>query len=59
MIEGQSLAPITEDIYFLTSLSRGEPVNLDTYPPGPYNIAHYIDMYYEASTEKVGSQVPI
>jgi hypothetical protein len=33
MIEGQSLAPTTEDIYFLTSLSRrGEPVNLRTFP---------------------------
>jgi hypothetical protein len=48
MIEGQSLAPTTEDIYFLTGLSRrGELVNLDTFPPGPYNIAHYIDMYCE------------
>jgi hypothetical protein len=29
MIEGQSLVPTTEDIYFLTGLSRrGEPVNL-------------------------------
>jgi hypothetical protein len=28
MLEGQSLVPPTEDIYFLTGLSRrGEPVN--------------------------------
>jgi hypothetical protein len=60
MLEGQSLTPTTEDIYFLTGLSRrGELVNLETFPPGPYNIAHYIDMYCEAGTEKVGSQVPI
>jgi hypothetical protein len=60
MLEGQSLTPTTEDIYFLTDLSRrGEPVNLRTFPPGPYNIEDYIEMYYEAGTEKVGSQVPI
>jgi hypothetical protein len=60
MLEGQSLAPTTEDIYFLTSLSRrGELVDLDTFPLRPYNIAHYIDMYCEADTKKVGSQVPI
>jgi hypothetical protein len=60
MIEGQSLTPTTEDIYFLTGLSRrGEPVNLRTFPPGPFNIEDYIRMYCEADTEKVGSQVPI
>jgi hypothetical protein len=57
MLEGQSLASTTEEIYFLTSLSRkGEPMNLDTFPPRPYNIAHYIDMYCVVDTEKVGSQ---
>jgi hypothetical protein len=60
MLEGQSLTPMTEDIYFLTGLSRrGEPVNLRTFPPGPFNIEDYIQMYCEAGTEKVGSQVPI
>jgi hypothetical protein len=60
MLEGQSLTPTMEDIYFLTDLSRrGEPVNLRTFPPGPYNIEDYIGMYCEAGTEKVGSQVPI
>jgi hypothetical protein len=40
MIEGKSLTPTTEDIYFLTGLSRrGEPVNLHTFPPRPHNIA--------------------
>jgi hypothetical protein len=60
MIEGQSLTPMTEDTYFLTGLSRrGEPVNLQTFPPRPFNIEDYIRMYCEANTEKVGSQVPI
>jgi hypothetical protein len=60
MIEGQSLTPTTEDIYFLTGLSRrGEPVNLCTFPPGPFNIVDYIGMHCEVGTEKVGSQVPI
>jgi hypothetical protein len=54
------LTPTNEDIYFLTSLSRrGEPVNLRTFPPGPFNVAEYISMHCEAGTEKVGSQVPI
>jgi hypothetical protein len=43
MLEGQSLTPMTEDIYFLTSLSRrGEPVNLHDFPSGPHNIAKLI-----------------
>jgi hypothetical protein len=60
MIEGQSLTPSIEDLLFLTSLSRsGESVNLDTFPPKPYHIAYYIDTYFEAGIEKVGTQVPI
>jgi hypothetical protein len=60
MLEGQSLTPTIEDIYFLTDLSRrGEPFNLRTFPPGPFNIEDYIIMYCEASTKKVGSQVSI
>jgi hypothetical protein len=60
MIEGQSLTPTTEDIYFLTGLSRrGDPVNLRTFPPGPHNIEELIGLHCEAGTEKVGSQVPI
>jgi hypothetical protein len=40
MLEGQSLVPTKEDIYFLTGLSRrGEPVNFQTFPSGPHNIA--------------------
>jgi hypothetical protein len=44
----------------LTSLSRrGEPVNLHTFLPRPFNIVDYINMHCEAGTEKVGSQVLI
>jgi hypothetical protein len=60
MLEGQSLTLTTKDIYFLTGLlRRGEPINLRTFPPGPFNIEDYIRMYCEVGTEKVGSQVPI
>jgi hypothetical protein len=60
MLEGQSLIPMTKDIYFLTSLSRrGELVNLRDFPPRPHNIAKMIELYCEADTEKVGYQVPI
>jgi hypothetical protein len=60
MIEGQSLTPKNEDVYFLIGLSRrGKLVNLHTFPPGPFNITDYIGMHCEADTKKVGSQVPI
>ena len=54
------MTPTTEDIYFLTGLSkRGELVNLRAFPLGPFNIVDYIETHFEAGTEKVGSQVPI
>jgi hypothetical protein len=60
MLEGQSLTPITKDIYFLTGLSRrGELVNLRVFPPGPHNIEELIGLHCEADTDKVGSQVLI
>jgi hypothetical protein len=60
MLEGQSLTPMTEDIYFMTGLSRrGEPVNLLTFPPRPHNIEELIGHHCEVGNEKVGSQVPI
>jgi len=60
MLEGQSLTPMTEDIYFFTGLlRRGEPINLRTFPHGPFNIEYYIQMYCEAGIEKVGYQVSI
>jgi hypothetical protein len=60
MLKGQSLVLTTEDIYFLTGLSRrGEPVNFRTFPAGPYNIEALIAEHYEAGTNCVSSQVPI
>jgi hypothetical protein len=54
------LNPMTEDIYFLTGLSRrGYPINLRTFPPGPHNIEELIGLYWEVGTEKVGSHGPI
>jgi hypothetical protein len=60
MLHGQSLVPTTEDIYFLTGLSRrGEPVNFRTFPVGPHNIAELIALHCEAGTNRLSSQVPI
>jgi hypothetical protein len=60
MLEGQSLVPTTEDIYFLTGLSRrGEPVNFKTFPAGPLNISKLIALHCEAGTNRLSSQVPI
>jgi hypothetical protein len=60
MLEGQSLTPMTEEIYFLTVLSRrGELVNLRSFPPGPHKITELIGIHCDADNEKVGSQVPI
>jgi hypothetical protein len=60
MLEGQSLVPTTEDIYFLTGLSRrGEPVNFQTFPAGPSKVSELIDEYCEAGTDHRGSSVPV
>jgi hypothetical protein len=60
MLEGQSLTSTTEDIYFLTGLSRrGDPVNLHTFTPEPHNIEEFIGLHCEAGTKKVVSQMPI
>ena len=54
------LTPTTEEIYFLTVLSRrGEPVNLRTFPAMPHIIAELIGLHCEVGTDKVGSQVSI
>jgi hypothetical protein len=51
---------MTEDIYFLTGLSRrGEPVNFRTFPPRPHNISELIGLHCEADTNRTSSQVPI
>jgi hypothetical protein len=56
MLEGRSLVPTTEDIYFLTGLSRrGEPVNFQTFPAGPSKISKLIAKYCEAGTDHRGS----
>jgi hypothetical protein len=60
MIEGQSLVPTTEDIYFLTGLSRrGEPVNFHTFPVGPSKVSELIEEYCEAGTDQRTSSVPV
>jgi hypothetical protein len=60
MLEGQSLVPTTEDIYFLIGLSRrGEPVNFRTFPAGPSKISELIAEHCEAGNNHAGSQVPI
>jgi hypothetical protein len=60
MLEGQSLNPTTEDIYFLTGLSRRwELVNLITFPSGPHNIAELIGLHCKAGIDKLGTQVLI
>jgi hypothetical protein len=52
MLEGKSLVPTTEDIYFLTSLSRrGEPVKFQTFPAGPSKILELVAKYCEAGTK--------
>jgi hypothetical protein len=60
MLEGQSLVPTTEDIYFLIGLSRrGEPVNFRTFPAEPSKILELIAEHCEVGTDCAGSQVPI
>ena len=60
MIEGKSLVPTTEDIYFLMGLSRrGEPVNFQTFPVGPSKVSELIEEYCEAKTNQRNSSVPI
>jgi hypothetical protein len=60
MIEGQSLVPTTEDIYFLTGLlRRGEPVNFQTFPAGPSKVSELIEEYCEAGTDQRSSSVPV
>ena len=52
--------PRTEEIYFLTGLSRrGEPVNFRTFPSGSHNIVEFIGLYCATDTDCSSSQVPI
>ena len=60
MLEGQSLVPTTEDIYFLTSLlRRGKPVNFQKFPVGPSKVSELIAEYCEAGTDPRPSSVPV
>jgi hypothetical protein len=60
MLEGKSLVPTTEDIYFLTGLSRrGEPINFRRFPSGPHKIEELIALDCEVGTNRLSSQVPI
>ena len=60
MLEGKSLVPTTEDIYFLNGLSRrGEPINFWTFPTGPRKITKLIAEHCEAGKNRVSSHVPI
>jgi hypothetical protein len=60
ILEGHSLTPRTEDIYFMTGLSRrGGLVNFHSFPPGSHNITEMIGLHCEVGTEKAGSQVTI
>jgi hypothetical protein len=55
MLKGQSLVPTTEDIYFLTGLSRrAEPINFHTFLVGPSEISEFIAEHCEAGTECAG-----
>jgi hypothetical protein len=60
MIEGQSLTPTTEDIYFLTGLSRrGETVELHTFPTGERKVSELIAEYCVAGTNRRTSWIPV
>jgi hypothetical protein len=60
MIEGQSLTPTTEDIYFLTGLSRrGEAVDLHTFPTGERKVEELIAEYCVAGTNTRTSWIPV
>jgi hypothetical protein len=60
MIEGKSLTPTTEDIYFLTGLSRrGETVDLHTFPTGERKVEELIVEYCVAGTNTRTSWIPV
>jgi hypothetical protein len=60
MIEGQSLTPTTEDIYFLMGLSRrGETVDLHTFPTGERKVSELIAQYCVAGTNTMTSWIPV
>ena len=62
VIDDKTISFEVEDIYFLTDLSRrGREPNLRGGGRGDASltIQEYITAYYEASTQKVASQIPV
>ena len=61
-LQGKSLEINSEDIYFITGLSRwGAPINLEGTGIGrdPLSVQNYIDVYCTPGTQKRGSCIPI
>ena len=61
-LQGETLEITTEDIYFITGLSRrGAPMNLEGTSRGgdPLSVQNYIDEFCTPSTKKRGSCVPV
>ena len=57
-LQGETLEITTEDIYFITGLSRrGAPVNLEGTGRGedPLSVQNYIDVFCTLGTEKRGA----
>ena len=61
-LQGETLEITTEDMYFITGLSRrGESVNLEGIGRGgdPLSVQNYIDAFCTPSTQKGGRCVPV
>ena len=61
-LQGETLEITTEDMYFITGLSRrGVPVNLEGTGRGgdPLSVQNYIDVFCTPGTQTRGSYVPI
>ena len=57
-LQGETLDITTEDMYFITGLSRrGAPVNLEG--GDPLSVQNYIDVFCTPGTQKRGSCVPV
>ena len=61
-LQGESLEITSEDVYFITGLSRrGAPMNLEGTNRGgdPLNVQNYIDIYCEPGMQKMSGCIPI
>ena len=59
-LQGETLEITTEDMYFITGLSRqGAPVNLEGTGKGddPLSVQNYIDVFCTPGTQKRGSYI--